>query len=435
MGSVEKRGKNTWRVSVRVKTVTGQWTWNRLTLHMDPALSEAVQRRDAERELHHLEQRLAGEQATAYTVRQWAAVWLEKHVALDASPVTVSNYQYLLDSRILPALGDFLLTDLTPAILTDWLISVRSSPRKSTRLKDEDLARPRRKSEQKALAPKSAQQKPLSARTVNHYRMTVSTMLAAAVRMGYLEHNPMDRVQRPKQRKHPPAFLTEDQAVFLITRLLQLPPERSSLKLAVLLALTCGIRLGEVCALRYRDFDGAALTVSRALKYTSGTGAFIADPKTDAGIRTITLPPILRRLLKDARWDDLGAEAILEGDWDPHYWIVHGPHGRQVNKDTPSKWFRAFADENGFRGVTFHDLRHAHASILVAHNLDVAAIAARMGHENAAVTLSVYTHPFAAQDQKAAEALNSVLKRAGLADPEDVPADPDDLPDADPTAG
>ena len=418
MGYIEHRGKNTWRITVNTKNAAGKWIPVRSTLHMDPALSESVQRRDAERELRLLEQRLSGEAATAYTVREWSEIWLQKHVSLDASPVTVSNYRHLLDSRILPALGDKYLTELTPALLTDWLISVRSSPRRSTRKKDEDLSRPRREKEQKALVSKSAAAKPLSVRTVRHYYTTLSTMLSVAVRMGYIEHNPMDRVQRPKLRKKKSTFLSEDQAVALLSLILDLPPERRSFQLAVLLALTCSLRLGEVGALRFMDFDKYAgtLTISQSLKYTPATGAFVDAPKSDAGSRVVTLPPFLTQLLSDAWWDDVESD-MLDEKWQGNWWIVHGAHGRQLNHDTPSRWFRQFADQHGFAGVTFHDLRHAHASILVSHNLDVAAIAARMGHNNAEVTLAVYTHPFAARDQEAASVMSDLLTRAGAPQP------------------
>lgn len=417
MGYIEHRGKNTWRITVNVKDSTGKWIPVRSTLHMDPALSAAVQRRDAERELRLLEQRLAGEAATAYTVREWSEIWLRKHVAPDASPVTVSNYRQLLDSRILPALGDKYLTELTPALLTDWLIQVRDSPRKSTRKSDDALVRPRTEAERRALRPKSAAARPLSANTVGHYYTCMTAMLSAAVRLGYLEHNPMDRVQRPKNKKkkkqQPGSQLSEDQAVALLSLTLQLPPEQNALKLAILLALTCSLRLGEVGALRYMDFDKHAgtITVSQALKYTPGTGSFIAEPKSEAGARTVALPPILTQLLSDSWWAD-AESATIDENWAGDWWIVHGPHGRQLHKDTPSKWFRAFADAHGFRGVTFHDLRHAHASILVAHNLDVAAIAARMGHDNATITLQTYTHPFAVQDQQAAAVMSDILTRA-----------------------
>ena len=433
MGFVEKRGKNSWRICARVK-VAGQWTWNRTTIRMDPELSEAVQRRDAMRELDRLESRLSGDDPGSLTVRAWSEIWLEKHVAPDGSPVTVANYRHLLESRILPYFDgrDLVLADLTPALLTDWLSWVRSSPRKSTRRRDDALVRPRTEDEQKRLIPKAAAARPLSVNTVLHYYTCMTAMLSAAVRIGYLEHNPMDRVKRPKLRKKKKAYLSEEQAAALVALVMQLPPKQNALKLAVLLALTCGLRLGEVTALRFMDFDKqhGLLDISRALKYTGSTGSFLADPKTEAGIRTVALPPTMVQLLSDAWWTD-SAMTQIDDHWRGDWWIVHGAHGAQLHKDTPSKWFRAFADANGFRGVTFHDLRHTHASLLIASGMDVATVAARMGHGSPAVTLSTYTHPFAARDLSAADTMTALLTRAGLPDPDHPAADPAAAPSAD----
>ena len=90
MGTVEKRGKNSWRIATQVK-VSGESQWVRMTLRMDPTLSEDVQRRDANRELKKLENRLAGELDSTPTVREWSETWLTKHLDQDASPVTVAN--------------------------------------------------------------------------------------------------------------------------------------------------------------------------------------------------------------------------------------------------------------------------------------------------------------------------------------------------------
>lgn len=411
MGTVEKRGKNTWRVGTQVKTRAG-WEWVRMTLHMDPALSEAVQRRDAERELKHLEDRLKLEEETRLTLRQWSEEWLEKVVAPDASPVTLHNYRHLLDSRILPALGDTPLEDLTPALLTDWLLTVRAAPRRSTRKEEAALSRPRGKTEK--LIPDHKKDKPLSVNTVLHYYTCMVAMLSAAVRLGYLESNPMDRVQRPKLRAKKLKALTEEDAVCLIGRLADAQP---GCRLAVLLALLCGLRLGEVGALKWKDVDWqhSTLTVSKAIKYTPEDGLFEAAPKSAAGDRVITLPPAMAAILRAAMWDD----AMEEQDW-PELWqgqgyIVHGAHGKPLHHDTPSKWFRVFADSHGFSGVRFHDLRHAHASILVAHGIDVAAVASRMGHGDPGITLRTYAHALPLRDQAAAAALDPLLPSADAA--------------------
>ena len=200
MGTIEKRGKNSWRIGTQIK-VGNQWQWVRLSLRMDPALSEAVQRRDAQRELDKLEARLHGTTEGAQDLREWSETWLTKHLDDDASPVTVANYRYLLNSRILPQLGDLPLQDLTPAILTDWLHNLRNDKRKTTRLPDEQLKRPRRSGEQ--LITDAQKAKPLSVKTALNYYGCMKTMLAAAVRVGLLEYNPMDRGRKSAKRKRP----------------------------------------------------------------------------------------------------------------------------------------------------------------------------------------------------------------------------------------
>ena len=439
MGYIEKRGASSWRICASVRTPLGQLLEDRYTVRMDPSLPESVQRQDAEQELRKAEKRLQQQAGTSWTVRSWSREWIDKLLKPDASPVTISNYEYLLNSRILPALGDYPLEDLTPALLTDWMIKLRSDARKTTRKPETQLARARRESEERALVPKSKLQKPLSAKTALNYYGCRSAMLAAAVRLGFIEHNPMDRVQRPKQKKNHKRRLTEEDAVRLIRALDDLPPEDRCYRLAVLLALLCGLRLGEVTALRYTDISWKKQTISigRSRKYTSANGTFEADPKTDSAVRTIALPPSMIDLLTE-NWDQDAMDQIDYGIEDekagrPYRYkstgmIIHNRFGQPLNKDTPSKWFRKWADAQGYPQITFHDLRHAHASILVAHNVDIAAIASRMGHSDATVTLSTYTHPFEIHDRLVADVLDKLLQP----DPQKAPADPDPEDPADP---
>lgn len=428
MGSVEKRGKNSWRIATQIK-VRGEWQWVRMTLRMDPALSEDVQRRDATRELRKLEARLAGELENTPTLKEWSEIWLSQHLGDDASPVTVANYRYLLSSRILPQLGEKFLPDLTPAILTDWLHNLRKDKRKTTRLPDGKLKGPRRGSRQ--LITDAQLAKPLSVKTALNYYGCMKTMLAAAVRTGLLEYNPMDRVPRPKKRKKKKATLPEAEVVALLQ--LIITEAETPLKLAVLLAMLCSLRLGEVGALKYSsvDWDAGTITVDRSLKYTPATGAFIAETKTDAGDRVITLPPSMIRILRDAMWQDVMEEQDDPDAWKGAGWIIHSRHGARVNKDTPSKWFRKFADAHGYQGLTFHGLRHVHASVLLQHHVDLQSVSSRMGHSDPSVTLRAYADAMPARDQEAAATMDRLLITA--APSADPPADPpEDLPAAAP---
>ena len=423
MGTVEKRGKNSWRIATQIK-VRGEWEWVRMTLRMDPDLSEDIQRRDAQRELNKLEARLRGELENTPTVREWSEDWLTKHLDQDASPVTVANYRYLLNSRILPQLGDKLLPDLSPAVLTDWLYNLRKDQRKTTRLPDDKLKHPRRSGEKLITDAKKA--KPLSVKTALNYYGCMKTMLAAAVRLGHLEYNPMDRVQRPKKHKKKRATLSEKEVIALLQ--LIITEAETPLKLAVLLAMLCSLRLGEVGALQYIsvDWDAGTITVNKALKYTPDKGAFIAETKTDAGDRVITLPPSMIRILRDAMWMDVMEELDDPDHWKGNRWIVHSRHGARVNKDTPSKWFRSFADAHGFQDITFHDLRHIHASFLLQHHIDINSVSSRMGHADPAVTLRVYADAMPARDQDAAAAMDQLLIASGATPADPPPSDPAD---------
>ena len=426
MGTIEHRGKNSWRIGTQIK-IGNDWQWVRVPLRMDPELPEDAQRRAAERELRKLEARLAGEPAEVPTLREWSETWLSKHLDHDASPVTVSNYRFLLSSRILPQLGDLPITDLTPARLTDWMYNLRKDPRKSTRLPDEKLKRPRRKGEKLITDAQAA--KPLSAKTAQNYYGCIKTMLAAAVRVGLLEYNPMDRVQRPKKRKKKKATLPESEVIALLQLIIS--EAETPLKLAVLLAMLCSLRLGEVGALKYSDVDWAAgtIAVDRSLKYTPAEGAFIAETKTDAGDRLITLPPSMIRILRDAMWEDVMEAQDLPEKWKGANWIVHSRHGARANKDTPSKWFRKFADAHGYQGLTFHGLRHVHASMLLRHHVDLQSVSVRMGHSDPSVTLRAYADAMPARDQDAAATMDRLLLATGSVAPAVADPDPAAVPD------
>ena len=222
----------------------------------------------------------------------------------------------------------------------------------------------------------------------------------------------MESVRRPKLRTARPVSVTEEDALRLISALRAHPDPR--LRVAVLLALICGLRLGEVTALRWQDLDWPTrrLNVSRALKYTPESGSYIATPKTDSGERLITLPEGMMPILQQLRYQ-LTADALDADDagrpwrYDGH--ILYGRDGGCLHHDTPSKWFRNFADANGFQGLTFHGLRHAHASLLLANNIDVVAVASRMGHADPSVTLRVYAHALPARDQDAAAYFDHLL--------------------------
>ena len=362
MGTIEKRGPFSFRIGVQVRLPDGSWEWIRDTIHVSPDLSARAARKQAEMALARLEADVyEGKRkpdAKATTLRAFSAIWIENHVRPNCSPVTLKNYQHFLASRILPALGDVPLRKLTPLMITEWLTQLRSDARRTTLLPDDQLVRPRRADETANLISDEKRARPLSGRTVQHYYDTLSTMLDYAVQWDFLAKNPMEKVTRPRAKKARVHYLTEEQAVQLLRCLHDEP--NMCYRSAILLALLCGLRLGEVCELKLSDVDweNGTIDISRALKYTPEMGNFVDDPKTDASSRLIALPPGMMTVLHETRAYQAEARAMAPSVWRGEGWIVHRWDGGQVNHDTPSKWFRKFADAHGFEGVRFHDLRH-----------------------------------------------------------------------------
>lgn len=405
---IEQRGPNSWRVGFQTSVAEGR-KWIRKTITFPAELSESEQRARAEIE----EARLRVDYADGnivednpITVREFAQIWIDEHVRPDCSADTLKNYQFFLDSRILPALGDVQLQKLNPVMLKKFINGVRADRARTTAKPPLERVRT---SDQERPAPRPHQ---LSDRTVRHYYDTLSYMLEKAVQWEYLTRNPMKKVDRPKVHKKPLKVLDDDQAVELL-RCLALE-ESLPFRCSVLLALLCGLRLGEVGALRLQDVNWAdcSIDISRALKQTPETGAFYGDPKSVASSRSVDLPPGMMALLEETRQYHLDAQQQLGDRWHENGLIVCAWDGKPLHKDTPSKQWRKFADKHGFEGVRFHDLRHSHATILFANNLDAVAVASRLGHASADTTLKIYAHAVRKRDRESAAAMQRLIDRA-----------------------
>lgn len=411
MGSIEQRGPNSWRVGVQVQTENGR-KWIRRSLKFSEALSPAQQRRQAEKALHQLEADVENGKARAnqnMTVDDLAALWMRRHVLANLSPVTAKNYKHLLDRRILPKLGSIPVEKVTPGVIADFMAAIREEGRISQLKPEEKLKTKRRPSDVARLAKKP--DAPLSDKTLRTYYDTLFQMFEKAVRWEILWRNPVAAVDRPRFRSKPVKFLDDDQAVQLL-RALQ-GEENMSFRCAVLLALTCGLRLGEVGALTWADVNWKKCTIdiSKAAKYTPAAGSFVGDTKSESSDRTITLPAGMMALLDETKKHHDYLAEFLGDRWRGVGRIVCSWDGSPLHHDTPSKQFRTFADKHGFTGVRFHDLRHTHATLLFASNIDAVAVASRLGHAKADTTLRIYAHALKRRDEDSALAMQAILDR------------------------
>lgn len=156
------------------------------------------------------------------------------------------------------------------------------------------------------------------------------------------------------------------------------------LPVAAMLGLLCGLREGEVCALKASDVDTSVnvVTVRRSIG-RAPSGEYVKPTKTGR-VRSVPLPPVLVERL-----------APLVASMPPDAWLVGPSSGKWRSKWHLSVSWRRFAEEHGYVGTegrrpTFHDLRHSYATALVASGADVKLVQSLMGHSSAAMTLDVY---------------------------------------------
>lgn len=412
MGMIEKRGPNSWRVGQLVTTDDGR-KWIRRTLSFPATMPEAEQRHAAEVALARLIVDIEdgrAKPATHLTVRQLADLWMQNHIEPNCQPPTIKTYRNFLDKRILPLIGDVSLDKITPLMMSTYLAELRNLPKETQSKPDEQLKRKRTPSDQAKMS--KDKDKTLSAKTIRHYYDTLNAMFKQAVLWELMSRNPMDGVVRPKVRKKAVKYLDDEKAVQLLRCLKD--EENMSFRSAVLLALTCGLRLGEAGALNLSDVDWkeGTIDIQRARKYTPETGNYDGDTKSEAGERLITLPPAMLALLDETRKYQADLAEKIGDRWRGDGRIVCNWDGTAYHHDTPSKQWSIFANKNGFDGVRFHDLRHTHATLLFANNIDAVAVASRLGHSDASTTLRTYAHALRRRDVDSANAMQKLMEKA-----------------------
>ena len=178
------------------------------------------------------------------------------------------------------------------------------------------------------------------------------------------------------------------------------------------LALATGMRRGELLALRWRnvDLDLAMLKVEHSLEQTKA-GLRFKSPKSTHGRRSISLPSSAVTLLNKHRREQLELRMALGmGKPDADALVFCNHHGEPISPNLLTVLWSQAVTRHRLPRVTFHALRHTHASALIDAKLDVVKISRRLGHSSPVITLATYAHLFGDGDDGAAAAIERVLK-------------------------
>jgi len=319
------------------------------------------------------------------TVKQFLndrlAAW---EAAKRIAPKSAERYRELLDGQILPHLGEKLLQKLTVKDVEDWHGTLISSGRKDGK-------------------------GGIAARTVGHAHRLLNRMLKEAQRFDLIVKNPIvDNESLPKVRQQEVQIVSEDQLPVLLEKI-----RGHKIEPVALLALFCGLRRGEILALKWGniDLDRSVLRVRHSLEETRAGGVRFKEPKSKAGRRDVTLPDVVVGVLRRHRIEQLELRAKLglgrPSNDDFVFWQLNGqPIGP---RHFSANVWPAATRKIGMPEITFHSLRHTHASQLIAAGVDVVTISKRLGHSSPNITLGTYAHLFATSDERAAKAINEAL--------------------------
>lgn len=247
----------------------------------------------------------------------------------------------------------------------------------------------------------------LAARTIGHAHRVLSKAIGDAQKDNFVTRNVCKLEKAPKV-PHTEMVIVRDVPGFVAL----LRASAGRLYAPSILALFTGMRLGEVLALREgkANVDAGVIEVREALEETKAEGIRFKPAKTKAGRRDITLPTIALEALREHRKQLLEMRLLLgQGRLSPDDLLFANLEGRPLRPSAVSSDWGELADRIGMPEITFHGLRHTHASQLIASGVDIVTISKRLGHAKPSVTLAIYAHMFHTDDSKAAAAINAAL--------------------------
>ena len=390
-GSIEKRGKNSYRLTVSEGfDLNGNPMIHRKTLH--------VTKKDAQVELAKFVTEVQnGLVVDGKSLRfsEFTEIWKRDYGSKELAPSTYKRYCRMLETRLLPYFGHFYINKIRPTDIMKFYDLLE---------KDTQLVRKKGNNGSKT-------KKPLSGKTILEHHRLLRAMLHKAVYWQLIVSNPAERVQAPKARKPKRKSYDDEQTKILLENLEQLSIEDTKYKVAIILTVFTGVRLGELMGLEWQDIDfkNGIISINRSSQYLSDMGVFTKTPKTESSIREIAIPEFIISLLEEYKLWYEEQKSIYDELWANSDRLFVQSDGKPMHPSTISKWFVKYVAQIGLPVINFHGLRHTNASLLVAQNIDIAIISARLGHAQISTTLNFYVHPLLSHNRKAGYALENLL--------------------------
>jgi integrase len=315
------------------------------------------------------------------TIGEYLDSWLADSVKGTVKETTYANYAYITHKHISPVLGHVKLKMLTPA-------HVRSFYGEKARTN-------------------------LSAATVKKMHVVLRKALSQAVSDGLIPRNAADgakppRVSAPGEEIKP--LGPEECAAFLKAS------RGEKLEALYVLALHCGLREGELLALRWEDVYleavKPAVLVRRTLTRGEGGRGWVVGGSTKSSRgRRVRLTQQAASSLKDHRKRQLEERLRLSGLWQDQGLVFPNETGSPLNpSNLRNRSFKRIKARAGVReDLRFHDLRHTCATLLLSEGVNVKVVSELLGHASVTITLNTYAHVLPDMQDSAADAMEAAL--------------------------
>ncbi|WFU28343.1 tyrosine-type recombinase/integrase [Bradyrhizobium sp. CB1717] len=315
------------------------------------------------------------------TVREFLTAWID-HIKSQVSPKTHERYDELVKKNIIPLIGGSALIRLKPQDISAMYAKALESGRRDGK-------------------------GGLSPRTVHHMHRVLKQALGQAVKWQSLQRNPADAVDPPKVEKSAMETYDMAQTAALIEAM---RPTR--MHVPTLLAVLCGMRRGEIAALRWKSIDLSAgqLAVVESAEQLNST-VRLKPPKSGRA-RTVALSASLveeLRAYRATQAQDLLKLGVRLSD--EHFVCAHADGTMMQPTFITHEWVRLIKDA-GLPVYRFHDLRHAHATHLLQSGVHPKIASERLGHSKVSITLDLYSHVLPGMQEDAAARVDAALQAA-----------------------
>lgn len=249
--------------------------------------------------------------------------------------------------------------------------------------------------------------------TVIHYHAVLHQALAYAVKNDYILSNPADRVKRPKKNKHISSFYTKEEILTLLDIAKDDP-----IYIPIVLSAYYGFRRSETLGMRWSaiDFENKTITVNHKVTELTENGKTIVYAedklKTKSSYRTLPLIPVVEEKLLEHKAKLERNQKLFGNSYCKEYmdYVCVDEMGKLFRPNFVSDHFGWLLKKYGLKKLTFKELRHSCASMLVAEGIPMKSIQEWLGHSNFSTTADIYSHTDYHAKQQSAAAIGNALQ-------------------------